>query len=194
VKPEDYKNVSSLRSQLFSSIKKGNSSKKTQSFFTDPLNAIEHPIDFIENKAKSALNFVEHPINTTKAFFNDEETTAKNFIKNPIGDFTSGLEQIRDEIRAIPSSIETGFNDISYFADRVESTVKTVGEDIEKGAEWTWDEAKIVGGEIYDFGKGAINFGERTVQFIENYYQLLFMAGAVYMGARFYNEVKQVWA
>lgn len=166
----------------------------SQALFPDPLQILEHPINFIENKAQTALNFFEHPINTSEAFFNDEKTSVKNFIKNPIGDFTSGLEQIRDEISAIPSSIETGFNDISFFANQVESAVKTVGKDIEKGAEWTWAEAKLVGEEVFDFGKGAITFTERTAKFIENNFQLLLMVGAVYTGARFYNEVKQVWA
>jgi len=165
----------------------------SQAFFPDPLQILEHPIDYIENKAQSAVNFFEHPINTTKAFFNDEGTSVKNFIENPITSVETGLSAIRDEITAIPSSIETGFNDISYFANQVESAVKTVGEDIEKGADFTWSEAKLVGGEIYDFGKGAITFTERLAQFIENNYQLLLMAGAVYTGARFYNEVKQVW-
>jgi len=168
--------------------------KSQSSLFPDPLQIFEHPIDYIEYRAKNTWQFVTHPIDTTKQFFKDEEQGAKNFIKNPIGTFDEGLGQIRDEIEAIPSAIETGFNDISWFANRVESSVKTVENDIVKGGEWAWDEAKIIGSDVYNFGKGAVNFGERAVYFVENYYQIILMAGAVYTGARFYNEVKQVWA
>ena len=163
---------------------------KGQSLLGDFEGFIEHPIDTLEGKAKKVEQFIVHPVDTTKAFFNDTENSAKNFIQNPLGSFETGLSEIKNEITEIPKALTKGWNNLETFTNTIESSIETARDDVELAARWTWNEGKIIGGELEDFGVGVFNFGRKSVNFVENYYKLILLAGFVYTSARFYNEIK----
>lgn len=154
--------------------------------FGNPLDVIFHPIDTIENTGKDILRFVEHPINTTKAFFNDKETATKNFIKNPLGTFKNDFTEVVNAIEKIPTEIR---QDVNYIGD----TIQNIEDDFYSAGKFIYKEGKIIGTDIYDVGKGAFNFAENSVTFVEKYYKVALFGVGSYFVARWYNELAQVF-
>jgi len=155
--------------------------------FGDIEDFIMHPIDTTENVFKKASRFVSHPVDTTENFFKDESKQIENTIEHPLNAVTGDFSEVVNEIKKIPTTLETGFDNFEAFGTEVKKDIGIVADDVTTAGRWVWSEAQA----IEKGAEGGLRVVRNTFMFVENYYKLLLMAGGLYMGSKLYNEVKK---
>lgn len=98
------------------------------------------------------------------------------------------VKKAEDAVGSVWDTIEKDAKKIADGVGEIPHMLSIGFDDFKQGASWVYKEGKIVFNDVEQIG--IVLF--KTAEFIINHYKMIAIIGGVYIGARVYNEVKQV--
>ncbi len=111
-------------------------------------------------------------------------STLKANFKQP---FVKAEKTIVNDVKKVEKSIEN-------IATDIEQDIKWLGKEALIGGEWVVSTSETIGKEVVDVSRGLYKFGSKSVVFVEKNYMLILFGLGSYVGAKYYNELKQAVA
>lgn len=119
--------------------------------------------------------------------FEGDKTESKNPVLKAGGSLINELNPVEIKNGSLNLKTPDVFGDALKVGREIEQDIKIIGDDMLVAGKYI----ENVAVDAYDIGKGLYKFVGNGVWFVETYYKVILFGGAVYVGARFYNEVKQ---
>ena len=118
---------------------------------------------------------------------NDESTLSTALKSNFTQPFVKAEKTVVNNVKKVEKSIEN-------IATDIEQDIKWLGKEALIGGEWVVSTSETIGKEVVDVSRGLYKFGSKSVVFVEKNYMLILFGLGSYVGAKYYNELKQAVA
>ena len=105
--------------------------------------------------------------------------------------FTSAEKSVVSGEKSVVSGVTNVWTEAVNVGKTIEKDIKIIGTDIEDFSITIEQDAVKVFKSVENVSIKLYNITKSTVIFVEDNYKMILMGSAVYIGARFFNEVKQ---
>ncbi len=118
---------------------------------------------------------------------NNESTLSTALKSNFTQPFVKAEKTVVNDVKKVEKSIVN-------IATDIEQDIKWLGKEALIGGSWIVSEVETVEKNIVDVSRGIYKFGSKSVVFVEKNYMLILFGLGSYVGAKYYNELKQAVA